>query len=86
MSEDNGGFGLATHEEMSQLTTVLQEANPMDNPSVTVIGILNKGTDKEVRLIKADWNGHTTTLSSRVLNAMEKLGLEVRDNESEYVF
>lgn len=86
MSEDNGGFGLGTDEEMSQLTQVLQEANPMGNPTVTVIGILNKGTDKESKLIKADWNGHTTTLSGRVLGAMEKLGINVRDEPENYVF
>jgi hypothetical protein len=86
MSEENGGFGIANPEETAALTQVLQEANPMDNPTLTVIGILNKGTDKESKLVKADWNGQTSTLTSRTLTAVEKLGITVRDEESNYVF
>lgn len=86
MSEENGGFGLANPDEMAAVTTVLQEANPMDNPTLTVIGILNKGTDKETRLVKADWNGRTSSLSPRTLNALEKLGITVEDKPENYVF
>lgn len=86
MSEDNGWTGPQTPEEMTAVTTILQEANPMDNPTLTVIGILNKGTDKETKLIKADWSGVTTPLSPRTLSALEKLGIGVNDNPDNYVF
>lgn len=86
MSEIEPDWTAVTPEEMTAVTTVLQEANPMDNPTLTVIGILNKGTDKETKLVKADWSGVTTPLSPRTISALEKLGINVNDNEQDYVF
>lgn len=73
-------------DDTAQVIGLLQEANPMENPTLTVIGILNKGTDKETKLVKADWSGVTTPLSPRTISALEKLGINVNDEPGNYVF
>jgi len=73
-------------DDSEQVIGLLKEANPMDQPQLTVIGILNKGTDKENKLVRADWNGTTTALSPRTLSALEKIGINVVDIPENYVF
>ncbi|HVH71524.1 MAG TPA: hypothetical protein VNB49_10490 [Candidatus Dormibacteraeota bacterium] len=61
-----------------------QEANEMaeDNaPSITVLGKLKTG-----KLVRADWNNQTYTLSDRTIAAFQGLGLVVNDDESNYLF
>ncbi len=72
-------------EDSAEVIGILQEANPMDQPQLTVIGMLNKGTDKEVKLCRADWNGNTSSLSPRTLSALEKIGINVVDEPENYV-
>lgn len=61
--------------------TAIDTDGVMIAPSVTVIGKLSDG-----KLIKADWNGTTTQMSDRTLNAIQKLGVTVNDDENRYLF
>jgi hypothetical protein len=62
-----------------------QEAREMANneqPELIVLGVLNGA-----KVVKGNWpNGTTATLSDRTLAALEKLGLGVHDEPSNYVF
>lgn len=61
-----------------------QEAVTMasnDTPTITVIGVLG-----DAKLVKAEWNGTTTQLSTRIISAIEKLGIVVDDNPDKYLF
>lgn len=67
-------------EDVQAATAILSEA-PVDNPVVQVIGVLNGA-----KLVKATWNGQTTTLSDRTISALQKIGITVEDKKDNYVF
>lgn len=48
--------------------------------TVTVIGKVKDG-----KLVKS-WNGRTTVLSDRTLNALEKIGVTIVDDPNQYLF
>lgn len=62
-----------------------QEAKEMTNstkPTIIVLGVLNGA-----KVVKGDWvEAQTLTLSDRTIGAIEKLGVAIHDEPSNYVF